>query len=281
MSIVEKAIKKLGERASSAPAVREPAPAVKVHATAPISARVPAKRIAVAELLRQSTDYNAPELERRKHADEIRRIKRALLERLPAAGLDKARELLITSSVPAEGKTFTALSIALSVAQERDCGVLLIDGDLARPRLSSLLGLQDAPGLTDLLLDPAVDPYDLILETDIPGLWVLPSGRQSSQSPELIASSRMREVLSQIHAADSARVVIFDSPPLLASNEGQALSQLVHNILLIVRAQMTSPSVVSEALSAIPEGKSVSLVLNRMTRPHGHAFYGEYYQGPA
>lgn len=281
MSIVEKAIKKMGERSASSLPMREPAPAARPRTSAPVSARVPAKRVAVAELLRQSPGYTAPELERRKHADEIRRVKRALLERLPPAGADEARELLITSSVPAEGKTFTALSIALSVAQERDCGVLLIDGDLARPTLSALLGLQDAPGLTDLLLDRATDPYDLIVETDIPGLWVLPCGSRSPQSPELIASSRMREVLSQIHAADSSRVVIFDSPPLLASNEGQALSQLVQNILLVVRAQATNPSVVSEALGAIPEGKSVSLVLNRMTKPHGHAFYGEYYQGPA
>lgn len=280
MSIVEKAIKKLGERASAE--VREtPVPAARPRNTAPVSLRVPTQRVAVAEVLRNSHEFTAPELERRKHADEIRRVKRALLEKLPHAGSDQPRELLITSSVPAEGKSFTALSIALSVALERDCGVLLIDGDLARPTLSTLLGLQDSPGLTDLLLDRALDPYDLILDTDIPGLWVLPCGRRSSQSPELIASSRMREVLSQIHSADGSRVVIFDSPPLLASNEGQALSQLVHNILLIVRAQSTHPSVVADAMSTIPEGKSVSLVLNRVTKPHGRAFYGEYYKGPA
>lgn len=280
MSIVEKAIKKMGERALAQPPLRETAVPPKPRASAPVS-RAPAHRAAVAELIRQSPGYTAPEAEQRKHADEIRRIKRALLERLPVGGIEQPREFLITSSVPAEGKTFTALSIALSVAQERDCGVLLIDGDLARPTLSSLLGMQDLAGLTDVLLDRTIDPYDLVLETDIPGLWVLPAGHRSPQSPELIASSRMREVLTQIHAADSARVVIFDSPPLLASNEGQALSQLVQNILLIVRAQATNPSVVAEALSAIPEGKSVSLVLNRMTKPHGHAFYGEYYKGPA
>jgi protein-tyrosine kinase len=278
MSIVEKAIKKMGERAS---VNNETTQTIKPRTPVLVPARTPTRKVAVAELVRQSPEYTAPLPEQRKHADEIRRIKRAMLERLPDAGTSKPREVLITSSVPAEGKTFTALSIALSVAQERDCGVLLIDGDLARPMMSQLLGLTDAPGLTDLLLDRTLDPVDVIVETDIPGLWFLPSGRPSAQSPELLASARMREVLSLIHAADASRVVLFDSPPLLASNEGQALGQLLHDILLIVRAQSTNPAVVSEALSTIPEGKSVSLVLNRMTKPHGRAFYGEYYKSPA
>ncbi len=263
MSIVEKAIKKLGDRGPIQHAREAPVapPIARPTVAAP---RVPTQRAAVSDMIRQSSGYTAPGPEQRKHADEIRRVKRGLLERLFSAALDQPRELLITSSVPAEGKTFTALSIALSVAQERDCGVLLIDGDLARPRLSELLGLQDAPGLTDLLLDRSLDPYDLIRETDVPGLWVLPSGRQTAQSPELIASARMREVLAMVHAADPARVVIFDSPPLLASNEGQALSQLVREILLVVRAQATNPSVVAEALNTIP-GRPV-----RVARAQSH-----------
>jgi Mrp family chromosome partitioning ATPase len=252
VSIVEKAIKKMS--AGGAPQVERRVasemPAMPVQVSGP---QRPTRKQPVTESMRNSPEYTVPGRAAHVLRDEVRRIKRALLERIPAGNPVQPRELLITSSLPSEGKTFMTLNIAQSVAQERDCGVLLIDGDLARPRMSAILGMSDAPGLTNLLLDPALNPFDYVVETDIPGLWFLPAGPHTAQSPELLASARMRSLLAQFHAADPTRVVLFDSPPLLASNEAQALGQLVNNIVLIVRGQDTNPSVVSEALGTIPE----------------------------
>ena len=211
--------------------------------------------------------------------NELRRVKRPLLEPLLAPPVDGAeairREIVVTSSVPNEGKTFITLNLALSIATEKDCKVLLVDGDLAKPHLTALLGQTDQPGLTDLLADEALDPFECISDTNIDGLWFMPAGKMSPNAPELVASRRMRQICKIIATRDPRRIVLFDSPPVLASNEAQALASHIQNILVVVRADFTAPDTLSDTLRVIGD-KRISCILNRAPQSTTSPYYGTY-----
>ena len=119
-------------------------------------------------------------------AEEFRIVKRQLLR--TGAGLPSGRRILVTSSQPDEGKTFSVLNLAISLAAEQDLSVILIDGDFARSDVTRQLGLTAGPGLTDALLDPSLDLANCVIPTDLPRLAVLPSGAQTVRDTELLSS---------------------------------------------------------------------------------------------
>lgn len=217
----------------------------------------------------------------RRLADEYRRIKRPLVARAldttdPANA--RARLIMVGSAVPGEGKTFTSLNLALSMALERDLHVLLVDADAPKPQLSRLLGLETERGFLDLLRDNTLDVESLILSTDVEGLTVLPAGSRSDTDTELLASKRMERVMAQLLADDRHRVVILDSPPLLLTNESRELTSAAGQVVLVVRAESTSPQTVLEALDLVAEGRPVGLVLNQVAPGFGrHHYYGYGY----
>jgi protein-tyrosine kinase len=164
------------------------------------------------------------------------------------------------------------------MAREKDHSVLLVDADVIKPHVSRLFGVEKEPGLLDLLANPDLDPRSLILPTDIPGLTFLPAGTAAENATELLASARMREVVAQLSAMDPSRVVLLDTLPILLTSESRVLATLVGQIVLVVKAGVTPQHAVADALNAIGEGKSVSLVLNQaeLTGPMGY-YYGYRY----
>jgi exopolysaccharide/PEP-CTERM locus tyrosine autokinase len=184
--------------------------------------------------------------------------------------------VMVTSALPGDGKTFTALNLALSIARERDSSVLLIDADVAKAHMSELLGIRGRPGLTELLEKPGMDPASVIQATDIDGLRVMAAGQRHDSLPELMASQRMRELTAQLAARNRDRVIIFDSSPLLATNESQVLAKLVGQILLVVRANGTPRNAVEEAVALLDRSKYVGVVLNQLRTLFG---LGTYYSG--
>ena len=294
MSIVEKAIGKLRNDARLAtkpvePAVRRPEPAA--HQLPVRSAELPVRVETAGECVSKGPPVaiNLDALRRagglppvdveRQIADEYRRIKWPLLER--AFGRDvpavpDGNLVMVTSALPGDGKTFTSLNLALSIARERDSSVLLIDADIAKGHVSELLNIRDRPGLTDLLENPHADPADFVLPTDIDGLRIMAAGRRGDRVPELLASQRMRSIISELGARNRERVIIFDSSPLLATNESQVLAKLVGQVLVVVRANGTPRPAVEEAVSLLDRSKAISLVLNQMRTILG---LGGYYSG--
>ena len=181
---------------------------------------------------------------------------------------------MVASAVPGEGKTFTSLNLALSMRLEEDVTALLVDGDVVNPLLTRILGLENEPGLLDVVRDPGVSPGSAILATDVPGLSFLPAGRHDANATELLASTRMRDVVALLSGHDAARMVLFDSAPLVLTTESQALAQVAGQILMVVRADQTPQHVVLEALETLDEGKPVFLVLNQsMKQPHAGYYY--------
>lgn len=216
-------------------------------------------------------------------AEEFRIVKRQLL--LAAGGgkegddaLKRGRMILVASAQPDEGKTFCSVNLALSMAQEKDVEVLLVDADFAKPEILSTLGLASSgPGLVDAIADPSVDVESLVIRTDIGSLSVLPAGRATNDATELLASARTRTVLDGLLERRPRRVVIFDSAPALAASSSSVLALHVGQTLMVVRADQTSEAELREALALLSGCDSIQLLLNgAVFSPAGRRF-GAYY----
>ena len=173
-------------------------------------------------------------------AEEFRIIKRPLLR--AAFNRDGAQRRLghmtmVTSACPGDGKTFTSINLALSVATERDLHVLLIDCDIRRMGLSRALGLSERPGLMDLLVDPGVSFQEVAVRTSIPNLTIIPAGRPVDGSTEIFASQTMAKFAREVAGRYKDRFVILDTPPVLASSEAGVLAHLVGQVVVVVCAK--------------------------------------------
>jgi protein-tyrosine kinase len=286
MSVIENAIKRLqAARGSAAPAHEggfdSLAAAVPRRRETEPEVIAPARTIPINQDALRAAGLLPPPHQERELAQQYRQIKRPLINRALGRGVEALPQgnlIMVASAVPGEGKTFMSLNLALSMRLEEDLTVLLVDGDVVNPRLSQVLGAQSEPGLLDVIKDPSVSLPSLLMPTDVPGLSFLPAGRPDDKSTELLASSRMQQVVAQLAAQDPTRLVVFDSAPLLLTTESQALAQVSGQILIVVRAEQTPQQVVFEAIETLAEDKPVSLVLNQCVRqPHGYYYqYGSY-----
>lgn len=214
-------------------------------------------------------------------AEEYRLLKRPLLMNAfgkGAAIVENGNLVVVTSALPGEGKTFTTINLAMSMAMERDTTVLLVDSDVIKPSLSKMLGLSNYPGLTDVLADEQVDLGDLILRTDVPKLRILPAGRSHAHSTELLASAAMSELAEELSRRYPDRIVLFDAPPLLATSQAHVLADIAGQILMVVEAGRTPQHAVQDAISKLDQDKVVGLTLNKTRQSRGgDYYYGGYY----
>ena len=214
--------------------------------------------------------------------EEMRRLKWPLLAAVSGrGGVTPARNNIVqvTSALPSEGKTFTSLNLALSIARDREMRVILVDGDVARPGLTPSLGMKEYRGLNDVLDDQSLDVSEVTYQTSVPGLFFVPAGKWHDQSPEFFAGARMQQVLEALSLRAGQGVVIFDSPPLLATNEAQVASRYAGQVLLVVRADHTEQHAVLDAISLIEKPTPISAVLNRVEASVLSKYYGQYYYG--
>ncbi|MCU0935911.1 MAG: XrtA-associated tyrosine autokinase [Gammaproteobacteria bacterium] len=199
-------------------------------------------------------------------AEECRLIKRPLLVHAfgeTTAANPRRNLVMVTSSLPGEGKTFVSLSLAMSMASELDRTVLLVDGDVVRGSVSELLGLSGGRGLTELLAGEVADVGDVLVRTDVPKLVVLPAGNPHPQSTELLASESMHRLADDLSLRYPDRIVIFDSPPLLAASGATVLARVVGQIVLVVEAERTAQSAVKESLRLLKGLPVAGVMLNK------------------
>ena len=214
-------------------------------------------------------------------ADEYRRIKRPLLANafgLGATQVEDGNLVLVTSAIAGEGKTHTCINLALSLAMETDRTVLLVDGDVPKPHISRLFGVADQPGLMDALTDEAVALHDLMIGTDIESLRILPAGRWNPHATELLASQRMVKLCKELASRYLDRIIMFDSPPLLAATEAQAIGAAVGQVVLVIAEGLTARESVRSAIELLDEHKPVNAILNKTRRPQGGGYYGGYHR---
>jgi protein-tyrosine kinase len=238
----------------------------------------PPARTTSVDLRRLRAEGYLPEAaEERRFADYYREIKRPLIKKALAPDTTAdLRFILVSSALPGEGKTFTSLNLAFSMAREHDISVLLVDADVPNPQISRALGLQDEPGLMDALRDDTQDPESFVLGTDIPGLDLLPAGTHGEGAAELIASARMAQVAARLSLRNPRRLVLLDSPPVLASSEARALLHIPGQVILVVRSGQTPRQALQDAIALVDKRKLNGLVLNDATVGAGEGYYYGY-----
>ena len=233
---------------------------------APRSSSKAARQFAVDRSRLRALSLLTPNGERTPLAESFRRIKRQILAKVakPKPDAPPPNLVLVTSALAGEGKTYCAINLAISMALERDRTVLLVDTDVARPNVSRVLGLRAEDGLMEVLLDHEVDLGNVLWQTDIGGLALLPAGRAHKHATELLASDDMRGLLRDMAERYHDRIVVFDSAPLLAASEAAALASQVGQIIVVVEAGKTSEAVLKQALNRIDASRVTGLLLNKV-----------------
>lgn len=218
-------------------------------------------------------------------SQEFRLIKRPLLAnalgRSGQAPVRHGKRIMITSAFPGEGKSFCAINLAMSIASERDHGVILVDADVARPGIPRELGISAGAGLMDWLIDGRPELSQLVLETNVDKLSILPAGRRHEDATELLASDAMSRLLEQLSERYPDRIIVFDSPPLLVTTEARVLASYMGQIVMVVEAGRTPREAVSQALATLESNEIVGMVLNKAHNIETSGYYRGYGYGTA
>jgi len=218
-------------------------------------------------------------------AHEFRIIKRPLVYnafgRPGQPAVQNGRRIMVTSAFPGEGKTFCAINLAMSIAAERDRGVILVDADVARPSIPRELGIQVQAGLMEWLLGEERDLTRLVRPTNVDTLSLLPAGRRHEQATELLASESMGRLLDRLSESYPECLFIFDSPPLLVTTEARVLASYMGQVVMVVEAGKTPREAVTQALATIESNEIIGLVLNKAQDIESGGYYQGYGYGPA
>jgi receptor protein-tyrosine kinase len=212
----------------------------------------------------------------------MRRIKWPLLGAISGrSGCGPARNnvIVVTSALPGEGKTFTALNLALSIVRDRELRVILVDADVERPGLTPALGLERSPGLNDVLEDTGSDVSSVTYQTDVEGLLVVPAGKWHAQAPEFFAGSRMPQIIQDLIRRVGNGIIVIDSPPMLATDEAQIVTRYAGQVLFVVKADETHQRAVCDAIALVDQSATISAVLNRVQYSGLSSYYGQYHYG--
>ena len=248
----------------------------------PLHAGSPEKYLDIDFSLLHDRGVIFPDNKRSKVKEEYKHIKRPLLQRVAKKNPDgKASNLvMVTSAYSGEGKTFSALNLALSIAVERDRRVLLIDADVVKPGLGAMLGVGGEKGLLDYLNGEVSSLADILLSTNVKNMTLLSAGKTHHLSHELLASNAMQDLVRELAARYPDRIIIFDSPPLLITSEAKLLAQLLDQIVLVVEQDKTSQKAVKDAIATVEKEKITGLILNKFNGlGMSDSYYGYYHYG--
>lgn len=265
-----------------APVVTQDVPAPPVIERAAVETRAPVSQAEAEISLRRLGDagFIVPGHPPTALSEEFRIVKRPLL--LNAFGgratpsVERGRSILVCSAHPNEGKTFCSINLAMSLVNERNVEVVLVDADVAKPEILSTLGVSGTSGLIDALAN-GTDPNDLLIPTSIAGLSVLPAGHQTPNDTELLSSLEAYALVDKLLARNPARIVIFDCAPALAASPASALAHHIGQVLLIVRADRTSEHDLAEAVKLLSGQAPIQLLLNGTSFVGSGQKYGSYY----
>jgi protein-tyrosine kinase len=214
-------------------------------------------------------------------SEEFRLVQRQILRSAfgPGAEPGFSNLLMVTSARPGEGKSFTSVNLAGSIARQGDHHVLLIDADSKRDSFCYSLGLAEARGLLDLVANSRLDPSPLIVKTPIERLSILPVGRERERSAELFSTKEMTRLIQSLGRRYADRLLILDAPPCLSTSDPAVLAPVVGQILFVVEADRTQRDEVEASLDLIQACPSITLVLNKQQISSRYTFgaYSSYY----
>ncbi|MGC2198677.1 MAG: AAA family ATPase [Stellaceae bacterium] len=207
-----------------------------------------------------------PSAARSRTVEEFRLVKRNLMTAGSQTDLmhnrQSTRVIMVTSARPGEGKTFTALNLALAFASERDVKAVLVDVDTQRPGVPRFLGIGGEKGIVDVL-SGNLELWDVLIQTDLPNFMILPAGLGGPQVPELFSSREMSTLLDEMSRRLPDYFIIIDTPPCLVSSDAAALAPSVGQIVFVVEAQSTQQAEIEVGLSMLSACPRISLLLNK------------------
>jgi exopolysaccharide/PEP-CTERM locus tyrosine autokinase len=206
-------------------------------------------------------------------AEQYRKLKSSIVKLAQLGRFDKS--LMVTSAIGGEGKTLTSLNLAITLAQEFDHTVLLVEADIRRPTILKYLDMEAPMGLTDCVLD-GIDVGEVLVKTGIGKLSVLPAGRAVPNPVELFSSNRMQQLLDEIKNRYVDRYLIIDTTPVLPFAEPQFIANAVGGVLFVVREGYTSTDKVTKALSLLKNHNLLGVVCNGMSQVTSGGKYGYY-----
>jgi protein-tyrosine kinase len=229
----------------------------------------------------QTAGFITPALQHSKLLHEFRVIKRPVIQNALGRSATQAPNrnlIMVTSAMPDEGKTFVAVNLAMSLAMEVDCRVLLVDADVLAPSVPKVLGIEPAKGLMDVLTGGSALPEGL-LGTNVDRLTLLLAGTPHTSASEFLGSDAMTRLLSELSSRYPDRIVVFDSPPLLATTESRVLATQMGQVILAVEAQRTSHAQLESALATVESCPVVYTLLNKTPEAKVGSHYGAYAYG--
>ena len=276
MSIIEEAVRKTAERYQRPASPEQPANRARLRRVPPppVDATnvrrfqpVTLERAVLEEnnILPQVTDPGAL------RAYKILRTR--MLRRLES---NQWHSFAVTGATAGEGKTLTAINLAMALAQDSNTWVFLVDLDLQRPKVADYLGLNNSlgeRGLTDFLLGDATFEQITYSPSSAERLAVIPNFQAVANASDLLTSPRMDELVRTLEAETPRRIVIFDMPPVLASDDVLAFSPQVDGMLMVVAEGTTSRDALRGAKELLQEMNLLGVVLNRSEAQEEGAYY--------
>ncbi|HDZ00184.1 MAG TPA: polysaccharide biosynthesis tyrosine autokinase [Nitrospirae bacterium] len=205
--------------------------------------------------------------------EEYRRLKAILIRETKA---DFLNTIMITSSVNGEGKTLTAVNLAVTLAQEIDHTILLIDADLRKPMIHEYLGIKYEYGLSDYLTQD-IDISEVLIKTGIGNMVFLPAGRIVKNPVELLSSEKMKALIKELKQRYMDRYIIIDTPPILSCAEGIAIGSYIDGIVFVVREGQAQRKTIEDALNMIQELNIIGVVFNNVSAANLDGHYSGYY----
>jgi len=220
--------------------------------------------------------------ERKQINEEYREIKRKLLANSFGSlskTLHNPNIIMVTSSRPSEGKTFTATNLAMSIASEQDKTVLLVDADVLKPNVLNTLGLERRKGLMEYLTGDVDDISDVLYPTNIDKLKIIPAGKSHHLSTELLASQKMHDTVDEFANRYPDRIVIFDTPPLIGINESAILANFAGQAVVVVEEGRAKINDIKMSVERLNPDMAIGFVVNKSvhTDTDGSGYYGYYY----
>lgn len=213
--------------------------------------------------------------------DEFREIKRKLIRTAfgpLSSTLHNSNIIMVTSSRPSEGKTFTAVNLALSIASEQDKTVLLVDSDVLKPNVLRTLGIDKKKGLMEYLRGEVKDISEVLYHTNVDKLKIIPAGRSHHLSTEYLASQKMNETIDEFSNRYSDRVVIIDSPPLIGITETAVLANFAGQAAVVVEEGRAKLSDIKTSVERLNPEMAIGFIINKsIYHDDSSSYYGYYY----
>lgn len=194
-------------------------------------------------------------------------------------GRSAANLLMVTSAKPGEGKSFTALNLAGSIAQHTSEKVVLIDLDAKVRPLTALLGASNEPGFYELAANPHLDPQTVVLPTAIAGLSFIPVGHRLGDMDGQAGAGTLNDAITRIARHFPGHVVVLDAPPCLSTSDPSTVAPIVGQIVMVIEAERTQRSEVEAALDLVRVCPNITMLLNKVQLTSSHTFGAYDYYG--